>query len=184
MSRFWKDTIKLVILALLIVVPFRLYIAQPFVVEGASMDPTFATGQYLIVDEISYYFKNPARGSILVFKYPKDRKKSFIKRVIGLPNEEILISEGLVTIINPQNPDGFVLEEPYLEFTKKDSFEYILGPDEYFVLGDNRLASSDSRVWGPVREEDIIGRPIIRFFPPALLPGDVTKFINEGTSLK
>lgn len=170
--KFFKELIKLVFLSLLIVVPFRLYIAQPFIVEGASMVPTFETGDYLIVDEISYRFKTPERGSVLIFKYPKDPKKSFIKRVIGLPNEIISISDGQITITNTQHPDGFVLDEPYVKLSTKDNLEYTLKRNEYFVLGDNRASSADSRIWGPVPEGNIIGRPIIRFFPPGFLPGD------------
>ena len=109
-SNFLKELVKLVFLSLLIVVPFRLYIAQPFIVEGASMDPTFKTGDYLIVDEITYSFRTPERGSILIFKYPINPKKSFIKRVIGLPNETILISDGQVTITNAGYPEGFMLD--------------------------------------------------------------------------
>src|SRR3989338_5857830 len=125
-SNFWKELIKLVFLSLLVVIPFRFYVAQPFVVDGASMDPTFETGDYLIVDEISYRFKTPERGSVLIFKYPKDPRKSFIKRVIGLPGETVSISAGLVTIINTQNPEGFVLDEPYVKLHKQDSVDYVL----------------------------------------------------------
>ena len=174
-SNFWKELIKLVFLSLLIVVPFRFYVAQPFVVDGASMDPTFETGDYLIVDEISYRFKTPERGSVLIFKYPKDPRKSFIKRVIGLPGETVLISDGQVTIINAEHPNGFVLDEPYVELEKLDSSTHTLKADEYFVMGDNRASSADSRLWGPVPKDNIVGRPIIRFFPPALFPGDHSK---------
>lgn len=169
---FWKELVKLALVSLLVVVPFRLYIAQPFIVEGASMDPTFETGDYLIVDELTYRFRPPERGSILIFKYPRDPRKSFIKRVIGLPGESITISDGLITVTNIKHPEGFVLDEPYVALSKKDSANYILGVGEYFVLGDNRLGSADSRVWGPVPEENIVGRPIVRFFPPAFFPGD------------
>lgn len=171
-QNFWKELIKLVLLSVLIVVPFRLYIAQPFIVDGASMYPTFDSGNYLIVDELSSHFTTPGRGSVLIFKYPKDPKKSFIKRVIGLPEETVSITNGQVTIINASNPEGFLLDEPYVKLDKKDSANYVLGAREYFVMGDNRAASSDSRIWGPVPEENIVGRPIIRFFPPALFPGD------------
>lgn len=143
------------------------------------MDPTFKSGQYLIVDEISYRFKTPSRGSILIFKYPKDPKKSFIKRVIALPNETVSIVDGKITITNPENPEGFILEEPYVKLSKKENFHYDLGDGEYFVLGDNRPASADSRIWGPVPEENIVGRPIIRLFPPTLNPGDSNNFIDE-----
>ncbi|MDO8569189.1 MAG: signal peptidase I [bacterium] len=174
-SNSLKELVKLILLSFLIVVPFRIYIAQPFIVDGASMDPTFETGDYLIVDELTYHFRTPERGSVLIFKYPKDPSKSFIKRVIGLPGEKVSISDGQITIINVKNPEGFILDEPYVELSKKDSADYILGVEEYFVLGDNRLASLDSRIWGPVPENNIIGRPIIRFFPPALFPGDDSK---------
>lgn len=178
-SNFWKEFAKLVFLSLVIVVPFRMFIAQPFIVEGASMDPTFKTGEYLIVDEISYYFNTPERGSVLIFKYPKDPKKSFIKRIIGLPNEKVIIKEGTITIITTENPEGFVLDEPYIKHVKADNAEYVLGSQEYFVLGDNRSQSSDSRIWGPVPEANIIGRPIIRFFPPTFFPGDSYKFTPQ-----
>jgi len=170
-SGFWKELVKLTLISILIVVPFRLFIAQPFIVDGASMDPTFETGDYLIVDEISYRFKTPDRGSVVIFKYPKDPKRSFIKRIIGLPGEIIAISDGVVTIINSEHPDGFVLEEPYVELEKEDNLNFVLGENEYFVLGDNRLGSADSRIWGAMPAENIIGRPIIRFFPPAIFPG-------------
>jgi len=177
-SNFWKELFKLMILSLVIVIPFRIYIAQPFIVDGGSMDPTFRSGNYLIVDEITYRFREPERGSVIIFKYPKDPRKSFIKRVIGLPGETVSISNGKVTIKNAQFPDGFALDEPYVEFKKEDSADYILAPGEYFVLGDNRLASADSRVWGPVPEENIIGRPIIRVLPPAFFPGDNSTYGN------
>jgi len=174
-SNFWKELIKLVALSILIVVPFRFYVAQPFIVDGASMDPTFETGDYLIVDELSYHFQTPERGSVLIFKYPKDPKKSFIKRVIGLPGETVSINAGVVTIINSDNPEGFVLEEPYLKSHSKETMMIKLGLGEYFVLGDNRPSSADSRIWGPVPEDNIIGRPIIRFYPPGIFPGDNSK---------
>lgn len=171
-SNFWKELVKLLLISVLVVVPFRLYVAQPFIVEGVSMDPTFESGDYLIVDEFTYHFKVPTRGSVIIFKYPKDPKKSFIKRIIGLPNETVVIIEGTVMILNSEHPDGFVLEEPYIKLVKKDNFQFKLGEGEYFVLGDNRSSSADSRVWGAVPEDNIIGRPIIRFFPPAVFPGD------------
>lgn len=171
---FWSEVAKLVLLAVFVVIPFRMFVAQPFIVDGASMDPTFHTGQYLIVDELTYHFKTPLRGSVLIFKYPKNPSKYFIKRVIGLPGETIIIKEGKVTIINTLNPKGFVLDEPYVEFTKADNQSYTLSNNEYFVMGDNRLGSADSRLWGPVPEKNIIGRPFVSFIPPDLWPGDKT----------
>lgn len=180
-ANFWKELVKLILLSLVIVIPFRLYIAQPFMVDGASMYPTFETGNYLIVDELSYNFKTPERGSVLIFKYPNNPKKSFIKRVIGLPGETVSISDGQVTIINASHPEGFLLDEPYVELTKKDSSDIILGLDEYFVLGDNRMASADSRSWGAVPEKNIVGRPLVGFFPPAIFPGDRSELLKVQT---
>lgn len=170
-TEFWKELGKLILLAVVIVVPFRLYIAQPFIVDGASMSPTFETGEYLIVDELTYHFETPERGSVLIFKYPRDPAKYFIKRVIGLPGEIVSIRNGEVSIINEENPEGFRLDEPYVEFEKDDTMSFTLSEGEYFVLGDNRSGSADSRIWGAVPKENIIGRPIIRFYPPALFPG-------------
>lgn len=170
-TNFWKELAQLVLIALLIVVPFRIYIAQPFIVDGASMDPTFEDGQYLIVDELSYHFRDPERGEVMVFKYPLDTSKYFIKRIIGLPGEKVSINEGVITITNSEHPEGFIINEPYVKLTKADTKEVTLKDKEYFVMGDNRLQSADSRMWGAVPREDIIGRPFARFFPPALFPG-------------
>lgn len=178
-SDFWKETFQLIAIAAIVVIPFRLYIAQPFMVDGASMDPTFKDGQYLIVDELTYHFNTPERGSVLIFKYPNDPSKFFIKRVIGLPGEEVRINKGVVTIVNAENPQGFTLEEPYIKFKKEETMSYTLNEGEYFVMGDNRLGSADSRVWGAVPEDNIIGRPFVRFIPPALFPGDSDKFNQE-----
>ena len=173
-----REIIKFTLLSLLIVIPFRLYIAQPFIVEGASMLPTFESGHYLIVDQLSYHFKSPHRGSILVFRYPRDPSKSFIKRVIGLPGETVTITNGVVTIKNArnENEEGFTLSEPYIMLKKSDNHSITLGEGEYFVMGDNRAGSAESRSWGPVPEESIIGRPLLRFLPPEFLPGDSSHY--------
>lgn len=173
-SAIW-DTIKFVVLALIIVTPIRMFIAQPFIVSGSSMDPTFATGQYLIVDELSYHLGDPARGDVIILRYPNDPKKFFIKRVIGLPNETIEIQNGAVMIKNAQRPEGFALSEPYIKYPKSDTLTKIIGEGEYFVMGDNRAASSDSRYWGTVPRDLIVGRALVRLLPiasAAVLPGD------------
>lgn len=174
MKSFWKELVKLALIAVVIVIPFRLYVAQPFVVDGASMDPTFHTGEYLIVDELTYHFRAPERGSVMIFKYPKDPSKYFIKRVIGLPGETVTLDHGQVSIVNAEHPEGITLTEPYIEFPKDDSSSYVLGADEYFVMGDNRAGSADSRLWGPVPKGNIIGRPILRLWPASIWPGDET----------
>lgn len=169
------DTIKFIVLALIIVTPIRMFIAQPFIVSGSSMDPTFATGQYLIVDELSYHLGDPARGDVIILRYPNDTKKFFIKRVIGLPNETLEIRDGAVTIKNKERPEGFAMNEPYIKYTKNDTMTKTLGEGEYFVMGDNRAASSDSRYWGTVPRGLIVGRALVRLLPiasAAVLPGD------------
>lgn len=179
-TSFWRELAKLAVIAVVVVVPFRLYVAQPFVVDGASMDPTFKTGQYLIVDELSYRFEEPARGSVLIFRYPKDPSKYFIKRIIGLPGETVKLDHGAVTIVNAANPQGLKLDEPYVEFAKDDTASYTLGAGEYFVMGDNRAGSADSRYWGAVPRADFIGRPIVRLWPPSLWPGSADNTNEEN----
>ena len=164
---FFMEILKFAIIASVIVVPLRLYIAQPFVVSGASMDPTFETGEYLIVDQLSYHFEAPKRESVIVFRYPNDKTKFFIKRIIGLPGETVEMHGTQVTIKNVENPKGILLHEKYVAVKneKTDNFSMTLGNDEYFVMGDNRNGSSDSRIWGPVKMSLIMGRPIVRLLP-------------------
>jgi signal peptidase I len=169
------EVIKFFALAAMIVLPIRAYVAQPFVVNGASMDPTYATGQYLIVDELSYKFESPKRGDVIVFKYPLDPSKYFIKRVIGLPGETVSLKSGTVTITSNSLATPLVLNEPYIKLSKTDgSDDKIITLDtgtkeaptkNYFVMGDNRVASSDSRMWGVLPEKLIVGRAFVRLFP-------------------
>ncbi|MEX0672869.1 MAG: signal peptidase I [Candidatus Paceibacterota bacterium] len=173
-SSFFIDVIRFAFIALIIVVPFRIFIAQPFIVNGQSMAPTFDTGEYLIVDQLSYQLNNPHRGDVIVFRSPEDTSTFFIKRIVGLPGETVEINRGDVIIHNAEHPNGILLDEPYVKHTKIDSLRTSLKNDEYFVLGDNRQASSDSRSWGPLERELIQGRPLIRLFPLQelnLLPG-------------
>ena len=173
-NSFW-ELMKFAILALLIVIPIRIFIAQPFIVNGSSMVPTFENGEYLIVDEISYRFSEPERGDIIIFRFPRDKSKFFIKRIIGLPSETIIIKGSVVTIKNAEYRGGFVLHEPYIKHEANNHLEVDLGENEYFVMGDNRLASSDSRIWGTLPQKLIIGRAFLRLLPiaeAAYLPGD------------
>jgi len=172
-ENFFGETLKFIVISLIIVVPFRYFIAQPFIVSGASMDPTFEDGEYLIVDQLSYHFEEPARGDVIIFKYPKDPSKYFIKRVIGLPNETVIINGESVSITETDGKT-VLLNEPYVANNINISFEKKLNADEYFVMGDNRPASSDSRIWGPLPKENIIGRPLLRLLPVTrinLFPG-------------
>lgn len=159
------DLIKFAAIALIIVIPIRMFIAQPFVVSGESMVPTFQDKQYLIVDELSYNLGNPHRGDVAIFRYPKDTTRFFIKRVIGLPNEEVVITKGIVKIINKENPEGFILNEPYINEPFTFEGNYKVGADEYFMMGDNRNRSSDSRVWGLLPKKLMVGRAFLRLLP-------------------
>jgi signal peptidase I len=166
---FVLELIKIVVISLVIIIPIRYFLIQPFYVKGASMEPNFEDHEYLIIDEISYRFNAPGRGDILVFKYPRDPQQYFIKRLIGLPGEAMQIKDGSVVIYNSQFPEGFVLEEPYLAPGLKTyglTEEKIkLSDSEYFVLGDNRNASKDSRSFGPVDESFITGKVLLRGWP-------------------
>ncbi len=168
---FIWEIIKIVVLALVIVIPIRYYIFQPFLVKGQSMEPNFETGDYLIIDEISYRFKNPQRGEVIVFKYPQNPSQRYIKRIIGLPYETIEIKDGKVFIDNEE-----LDEKSYLPVSAQTPGNILitLGENEYFVLGDNRLTSYDSRRWGPLTREDIIGRVFIRAWPIIALAKIVT----------
>lgn len=178
-KRFWqsaREWVQVIVVALIVALPIRFFIAEPFIVNGASMDPTFSTGQFLIVDRVTYRFEEPNRGDVIVFEYPNNPSVYYIKRIIGLPGETISIKNGKVTIINNKKPEGFELTEPYIETShiSMDTSKETLGPTEYFVMGDNRAQSSDSRVWGPLKRELIVGRPIIRLLPPnaiSVFPG-------------
>ena len=146
---FW-ELVRFAIVAIAIVIPVRIFIAQPFIVSGSSMVPTFQDGQYLIVDELSYRLSEPKRDDVVIFKYPNDQKKYFIKRIIGLPNEIVDVNGSEVTITNKEYPDGLKLDQPYVKNISEDNKHFELKSNEYFVMGDNRPSSADSRSWGAV----------------------------------
>jgi signal peptidase I len=161
---FW-ELVRFVFVALIIVIPIRVLIAEPFVVSGGSMIPTFENGNYLIIDKISYRLSDPKRNDVVVFRYPNDETKFFVKRIIGLPNETVDIKGSSVTITNEENKEGFVLDEPYVKNTANNATHFELKSDEYFVMGDNRSASSDSRYWGAVKRNLLTGRAFLRLLP-------------------
>lgn len=160
------EIVRFAIIALIIVIPIRMFIAQPFIVSGASMEDTFHGGEYLIVDQLSYRFEEPARGDVIIFRYPRDPSKFFIKRIVGMPGDKLTIEGNTVTIFNDSYPQGVILNEPYINTMEPDaSIEEKLRDGEYFVMGDNRDASSDSRMWGVLTREKIVGRALLRLFP-------------------
>ena len=163
---FW-ETVRFAIIAIIIVIPIRIFVAQPFVVSGSSMVPTFMDGQYLIVDEISYYLGNPKRDDVVVFRDPNNTKIFFIKRVIGLPGETVDVNstDNKVTIFNREHPSGFSLDQSFIKNIGGIDAHRTLGSDEYFVMGDNRPASSDSRYWGTVPRKLFIGKAFLRLLP-------------------
>ncbi|MEX2405612.1 MAG: signal peptidase I [Candidatus Paceibacterota bacterium] len=172
---FFSELVNVALLAALIVLPIRLFIAQPFIVSGASMDPTFSNGDYLIVDQLSYRIQNPDRGDVIIFRYPRDPSKFFIKRIIGLPGETVTIEGDVTTISGGEHKEPLVLDESFVRHIAHSNLSVELNESEYFVMGDNRRASSDSRVWGPLPRDNIVGRAFLRLLPASqigILPGD------------
>ncbi|MBI3638344.1 signal peptidase I [Candidatus Wolfebacteria bacterium] len=160
------ETIEIGIIAIIAVFIIRSFLIQPFLVNGASMEPNFSSGDYLIIDEISYRFREPERGEVVVFRYPGNESTYFIKRVIGLPGEKVVFKNGKIFIFNKENPDGFFVKENYLSPEALTSGqETILKDNEYFVLGDNRGASFDSRMWGSLPKKEIVGLVRLRLWP-------------------
>ncbi|MBI3626708.1 signal peptidase I [Candidatus Uhrbacteria bacterium] len=164
--KFFSETVsellKVIVISLVIIIPVRYFLLQPFFVKGASMEPNFYDHEYLVIDEISYRFKNPQRGEIVVFRYPKDARQYFIKRIIGLPNDSLEIKDNSIYI------NGVKLDEKtYLpaETTTFGNVFIKLGPDEFFLMGDNRNFSLDSRSFGSVDRRFIVGRAWFRGFP-------------------
>jgi signal peptidase I len=167
-GRFVIELAEVVIISLAIILPIRYFLIQPFYVKGASMEPTFDDHEYLIIDEISYRFREPERGDVVVFRYPYDPRQYFIKRIVGLPGETVRVADSAVAIMNENVPDGFVLDESaYLVpgTVTSGTRSARLEEDEYFVLGDNRSSSLDSRTFGPLPKENIVGRVWIRGWP-------------------
>ena len=159
---FIWEILKIVIIALVIVIPIRYFLFQPFIVKGQSMEPNFEDSNYLIVDELSYRFRDPQRGEVVVFRYPRNVSQRFIKRIIGLPGEKIEIEAGVVMV------NGKILDESkYLLLGVQTSgdIQISLDENEYFVLGDNRISSFDSRQWGTLPRKNIIGRVYFRAWP-------------------
>jgi len=165
---FVFEMIKVLIVSLIIIVPIRAYVVQPFYVDGASMEPNFYDGEYLIVDEISYRFKEPERGDIVIFHPPDNPKVYYIKRIIGLPSEVVDIKNGEIKVYEADSVEPLVIDESkYLseDQSLRPSYHVKLSETEYYLLGDNRRSSLDSRRLGAIGESYIKGRVVLRAFP-------------------
>jgi signal peptidase I len=179
-----REAIKFSVVFITLFMLIRTFLVQPFLVEGPSMEPTFSTNNYLLVDKFSYKFLHePKRGEVIVFKIPdKDKTgnnciinlgdtcyfetdKYLIKRIIGLPGEKVVLIDGVATIFNKKNPNGMIIEDKEILFNSVISDERTLGDDEYYVMGDNRSNSSDSRYWGALPYTNIVGSPLLRLTP-------------------
>jgi signal peptidase I len=180
---FWAsllDFARFAGIVLIVVVGIRYFIAQPFIVSGTSMVPTFENSNYLIVDELSYRFESPHRGDVIIFHPPIDMKTYYIKRIIGIPGDTVRVRDGVISITNKEHPDGFVLNEPYVNkdvLTENVTTEVTAG--NYFVMGDNRSVSYDSRRWGLLPAQNITGRAFLRLFPLSeinIFPGEHTTY--------
>jgi signal peptidase I len=164
---FLAELVQVLLISLAIVLPVRYFLVQPFSVKGASMEPNFYDNEYLIIDALTYRLREPVRGEIVVFRPPNDRHDYYIKRVIGLPGETVEIMNGKVKVYNDEHPNGFSLDESiYLETEYTPATQTTtLKPEQYFLMGDNRPASLDSRAFGPVSREAIVGRVWLRGYP-------------------
>ena len=162
---FVAEVVQIVIVSAIIIVPVRYFLIQPFYVKGASMEPNFYDREYLIIDELTYRFRTPDRGEVVVFRYPRNPSEFFIKRVIGLPGETVEIRDGRLILYNDDHPNGWVLEESYLHEVTGGAKKATLGTDQYFVMGDNRDESLDSRGFGPILKEAIVGKVWLRGLP-------------------
>lgn len=164
---FILEIIKVAVLAGITIALVRYYLFKPFYVKGASMEPNFYDHEYLIIDELSYRFRPIERGEVIVFKYPGNPKEYFLKRIIGLPGERIKVAEGHVTVYNTAHPEGVEIKEAYLPSDLETVGEKVtvLGGNQFFVMGDNRPNSYDSRRFGPIDRSAIVGRAWLRGWP-------------------
>jgi signal peptidase I len=161
------ELVQVILISAAIVIPLRTFLVQPFYVKGQSMEPNFYDHEYLFIDKLTYRRDNPKRGDIIVTRYPRDPSEFFIKRVIGLPGETVEVANGKVRIYNKEHENGFVLDEhTYLDqdYTPLTDTK-TLKDDEYYLMGDNRAASLDSRIFGPVKRSFLVGKVWVRAYP-------------------
>jgi|SRR3989344_3859888 len=162
------EVFEIAVIAIGAVFLIRTFLVQPFLVSGASMIPNFRDGDYLLIDELTYRVRVPERGEVAVFHYPNDEATYFIKRIIGLPGERVTVKEGEVAIYNSEHPEGFMIDEKYLSpgVITSGAVDVALTDRQYFVLGDNRPYSFDSRSWGTLSSDEIVGLVRLRLWPP------------------
>jgi len=182
----WDSIRFFIVVAAIMFLVVRPFILQPFIVDGRSMAPTLNTSDYLLIDKVSYRFSEPKRGDVVVFLFPNPNNdprydnRYFIKRVIGLPGEEVKVEGDKTTIIGSDNREGFRLGEPYVkQHAENISVDRVLGPSEYFVMGDNRAESYDSRFWGGLDGKFVEGRSLLRLFPISkisIFPGEYAEY--------
>ena len=167
----WENWVKPLFIAAILAIGIRTFLIGPYKIPTGSMIPTLLVGDRIFVDKISFRFKEPERGDIIVFKYPMDRKKDFVKRVVGLSGEKVEIKDGQALINGKkiETPDSFSQRFYY----NRSEWDYgkegqviDVPPGHFFVLGDNSAASSDSRNWGFVPRKDVIGRAVLIWWPP------------------
>jgi len=156
------EVVKVVAISLAIIIPVRYFLLQPFYVKGASMEPNYEDHEYLLIDELSFRLREPQRGEVVVFKYPNDPSQYFIKRVIGLPGEAVDVREDGV-YVNGKKVDESAYLSPALAVGGTASV--VVPAGSYFLMGDNRPASLDSRIFGPVKRSFIVGKTWIRAWP-------------------
>jgi signal peptidase I len=169
--KFVRSVIEVVVIAgiaVFAVVLCRQYVFNPYGISGSSMSPNFHDGDYVFVDEMSYRLRDAKRGEVIVFHGPASHGEDLLKRIIGLPGERILISDNTVKVFNSENPDGLILNESYLDANAvtNGAADVTLKENQYFVMGDNRSVSFDSRSWGPLDANLIVGKVALRIWPP------------------
>ena len=180
--KIFLENVFYIVIAVVLAMLVQKFIIRPFVVNGESMDPTLATGDYLLIDEVTYRLREPERGDVVVFRAPPEPTKFFVKRIIGLPGDTVSIGGSIVTITNAEHPKGFILSEPFITHNSVNQIVTKVPEGEYFVMGDNRTGSFDSRSWGTLPKENIRGRALLRLLPIKevdYLPG---KVIYEQTN--
>lgn len=155
---FLREIVETVLLTIVIYAVVN-FATGRYRVEGDSMLPTVHPNEYVLLDKVSYRLREPERGEIVVFHYPYDQERDFIKRIVGLPGETVAVANGVVTV------NGETLTEPYISAPPTYTNTWTVGPNEYFVLGDNRNNSSDSHSWGMLKREFLVGRAMVVYWP-------------------